>query len=144
MKLFLFLLLATSLPMMACKTPGYTAETIEKSHIRFGAGGGFTGLIDTYYLMENGDLYHGTSRDTALTRINRAESAQVETIFNFVETIGAENFAFSQPANYYQFVELHLGKAPIVCVFNRQNPSSPTSLVQLYDRLNQLIAPPTE
>lgn len=146
MKTTLRLLFALGLTFLACKTPTYTTETLEKDHLRFGAGGGFTGFVTTYYLLENGLLYQHKSQDStqALQALPRLNPDQVATLFNFVRTIGPANFSHTQPDNYYQFVEFHFGGEPIRSVFNRQNPSTPETLGQLYDQLNRLLAPPTE
>ena len=64
----LFALLAVfSLFCCGCSTPQYTPLDYPYRQLRFGSGGGFTGEVNEYALLDNGQLFSKPGRDTVFT-----------------------------------------------------------------------------
>ncbi|MEO6758357.1 MAG: hypothetical protein ABIO24_02805, partial [Saprospiraceae bacterium] len=50
-------LLATAALFLFCKQPKYSAGNFPEKQLRWGSGGGFTGQVNSYVLLENGQLF---------------------------------------------------------------------------------------
>ena len=123
----------------SCKSQEYVAE---RPQIQFGTGGGFTGWVTTYYLMDNGQLYVKKHESETYDSVKKVDKATVKGIFDFIDTnqLGKKNFR--QPDNMYQFVAFQLeknpGEPPIRVVWSEGNKLIDQNMETLYKMLNDL------
>ena len=84
----------------------FRPEKYKKSILYFGHGGGFTGIVNTYALMENGRLFSKQSLSdktfTPLTKLGRNQTAQIFSNYFF---LGIPAMQLEDPGNIYKFVE---------------------------------------
>ncbi|MEQ1744554.1 MAG: hypothetical protein ABMA02_03955 [Saprospiraceae bacterium] len=89
-----------------CKYPMYTADNLPDEYLRFGNGGGFTGLETTYTLLENGQLFKNTSTAPLLVEQKTCNRKQADRLIESAENLGLLKLDFMHPGNIYQFMEL--------------------------------------
>lgn len=94
-------LVSLALLFSFCKQHKYTAENLPEQQIRFGKGGGFTGVETMYTLLENGQLF-----DTSKKELPKIKARTAKGYFKTLETLGLSALPFSHPGNTYSFVEI--------------------------------------
>ena len=104
---FIFFLIFSSCIMTGCKTAQISPEKYEKSKIYFGRGGGFTGELKEYCLLENGDIYqiNPSSREASLR--NSISKSSAKTIFKNLENMELQKYKYDQPGNMYYWMKCH-------------------------------------
>ncbi len=106
-------LFATAVLLVFCKNTQYTADNLPKEQIRFGKGGGFTGIEKSYTLLENGQLFEKNTSGN-LTGLDKASKKAVKVYFNAIENLHLDSVKFQYPGNTYSFIEVPNGDS-----FNR-------------------------
>ena len=105
-KFSVFLVIAGIL-FIQCKTGDYSPDNYEGEMICFGEGGGFTGKITSYCLMEDGQLFreNALSKENKFTFEKRIADQNVEQLFNVYELLKFDTIYLNKPGNKYFFVE---------------------------------------
>lgn len=94
-------LMSFALLFSFCKQHKYTAENLPEQQIRFGKGGGFTGVETMYTLLENGQLF-----DAGKKELPKIKTRTAKGYFKTLETLGGKSLQFSHPGNTYSFIEI--------------------------------------
>ena len=89
----------------ACSSPKYTPTDFPDAQIRFGNGGGITGAVTEYVLLENGQFFKKTSTDDNYMPLPRVKKNQINQIFNNYNFLDLKSIDFNHPGNMYQFIE---------------------------------------
>lgn len=89
----------------SCKTAKYTPMDFTKTQITFGTGGGFSGLVNDYTLLENGQLFKRSSQDDKFVELKKAKKKAVKQAINNYTFLGINELAVDQPGNLYYFIE---------------------------------------
>jgi hypothetical protein len=127
-------LLSIATLLVFCKHTKYTADTMPKAQIRFGRGGGFTGMEQKYTLLSNGQLFDGgkTELDSAKKRVAKA-------CFKTAEKLGLEKLAYTNPGNTYSFIEVPSGEGFNRISWGGQGAAVDAAIVQLHEQLMGLL-----
>src|SRR2546423_14715810 len=90
------------LAFSSCKNTPLASQTIVEN-IQFGSGGGFTGRVTAYSLMQNGELkFSNTENDSVLKKI---DSLTVQRIFEKAKILSG--YEYNRPENMYAFLEIN-------------------------------------
>jgi len=136
----IFYLLLVSL-LAACASTSKTSGTKAPSEqIRFGSGGGFTGGVTEYCVLNSGKLYMRKAFED--TEKLKASLQEITTCFEECEKIGFKTIDFNKPGNTYSFIELHSGDNIHRVTFNPHQPNLPKDLVHFNNMLLQLVGEP--
>ena len=104
MKIHLFISLIF-LFCVCCKTQHKTPYEFEGQQIIFGQGGGFTGQVTEYTLLENGQLFAGTNQEGFVDELKSLDKNLVKQIFGTCNNLGFDTLALDKPGNqYYYFI----------------------------------------
>lgn len=104
------LLLLVSTLMIQCKSKDYmTPYEYDGRTITFGGGGGFTGKVAGYTLMENGQIFQGTNLEGNVTALKKISKDKVEQCFNNYDQLGLSNLNIDSPGNMYKYVTMKQG-----------------------------------
>ena len=126
--LFLFTIL-----LFSCNKK-LAADKMPTTRIEFGNGGGFTGAVTTYYLLEDGKIYEETADKTAYTRINKIGKDEAKNLFADCEKLNT--LRTDAPGNLYYFVTIKKGEAiPKRWIFGDPATATPQELETFYKRL---------
>jgi hypothetical protein len=105
-----WLALALVAPMVACSSGKAVPAQDKGEQLHFGQGGGFTGAVTYYILLDDGRMFSRTadSTDIYLTTLAKPLTRQ---LFSHYRLVGLDKQSFNEPGNLYRFLELHAGGA---------------------------------
>ena len=133
-------LFAAALLGSQCHHPKYTATQLPDEVLRFGNGGGFTGAVTEYILLENGQLFKNASKAPEPMELACVGRKKGHKLFEAAESLGLLDVDFSYPGNMYYFVEFQDdGKQRRVTWGDREHPVDP-KIKDFYDQLSALVA----
>ncbi len=102
-------ILLSLLCIISCKTQKESLDTYEGMILEFGNSGGFTGAIDCYRMMENGQLFKSNDGKN-FTEITSMDKKVAEQMFENFETLGFNEMRINDPGNMTFYVSLGQGK----------------------------------
>jgi hypothetical protein len=125
-----FLLISCNKKMAIDKMP--------TTRLEFGHGGGFTGAVTTYILLDNGHIYSDTLTNKAYTRLRKIGKDEATTLYADCEKL--KTLKTDAPGNMYYFVTMKKGdEIPRRWIFGDPSVSTPSELESLYKRLVGLV-----
>lgn len=130
--LFLTLFLLSVL-LFSCNKK-LAVDKMPTTRLEFGNGGGFTGAVTTYYLLENGRIYEEMPDKTAYKRICAVGKDEADSLFSDCEKL--TTLKTDAPGNLYYFVTMKKGETtPRRWIFGDPATATPQELETLYKRL---------
>lgn len=122
-----------------CKSQQYTPENLPENQLIFGSGGGMTGAVDTYILLNNGQLFHLnslTSENEELEKLNRKET---KTCFKKLKAIQLDSIDFNHPGNRYYFLEEMKGDEKHRVTWGSTDHEVSEACQELYNQLKTVL-----
>lgn len=135
--LFIFLCLAM-VTTIACKAKKFTKSALPPEQLIFGSGGGFTGEVQTYILLENGQLFYTSSLTKDTTEQTAVKSKEAKKLFNQAAAIDLNTNGFKQPGNMYYFLREKKGDKIYSATWGKDAFIPPANITDLYKSLNQI------
>lgn len=89
----------------SCKNQKYSLQQGSPSMIRFGNGGGFTGAVTKYTLMDNGQLFKEESLMDTVIVLNRVKRKATKSLFEQMSAMNENLLGTENPGNQYFFLE---------------------------------------
>ncbi|APQ17692.1 hypothetical protein [Maribacter hydrothermalis] len=105
MKLKITLTTFLFIALISCKSQQFTLDNLPDKQLVFGKGGGVTGAVDTYVLLENGQLFHTNSLTKIEEELKKVSDDYTEEFFGKLEGLQLNNVDFNHPGNVYYFIE---------------------------------------
>ena len=137
---------ADSVPAIVKKTgparpvPTNLPDMYTGRQIRVGSGGGFTGFVMTYYLLDNGQLYSRQSPDTTYHFLGNQSTASTKRLFAAVETkCRIKNTRFNKPGNMYKFVQWKKGKRDYRVTWGATDATAPAVYARFYHSFMNMV-----
>jgi len=104
-KLSLFLLCGVML--LQCKTKDYlTPHEYDGKIIEFGSGGGFTGKVSHYTLMDNGQIFMNADKEGFVDAVTKIDKAEVKQVFDNYDSMNFIALKCNDPGNMYHFITM--------------------------------------
>ncbi len=100
----IYLFLIIGLFFVACKSQRYSADKLPDQQVLFGSGGGFTGEVTEYILLDNGQLFKKSSLKNTMTEMGQIKQKEAKQLMKEVEKLNLEKTKVSEPGNMYYFV----------------------------------------
>ncbi len=121
-----------------CKTVQVSPEKYEKTKVYFGNGGGFTGELREFCLLENGDVFqiNPTSREATLRNSKGKSSAK--SIFKNMEQMKLNKYTYDQPGNQYFWMKYETDSDSTYLIWGSAEMEVEEEIVNLYNELVQL------
>ena len=88
--------------LFSCKT--HTPLTFEKSKMYFGSGGGFTGAVNEYCLLSNGEFFKKKDKSEDFIVLPKIKRSEAKALFEEMETLKIQELDHNQPGNMYYFL----------------------------------------
>jgi len=102
-----FLILTATLLVNCKTTQDYVTPYEHKGpQISFGSGGGFSGRVNQFTLLSNGQLFKGTNYEGNVTVMDKVDSDRCAQIFSLYNTLGFADLAINDPGNMYYFIKM--------------------------------------
>ncbi|WP_276166352.1 hypothetical protein [Zobellia alginiliquefaciens] len=93
------------LTLLACKSQQYTPNALPAKQLIFGYGGGMAGTVDTYILLENGQLFHTNSLTQQTEELESLSKKEASACFLKFEALSISETDFDHPGSRYYFLE---------------------------------------
>ena len=104
LKARIFPLYALSLLILACSPPRDFPVGYKQDQIHFGQGGGFTGGVTYYALLEDGRVFQRGERDTVFTWLEKWTPEFTEQMFSNYNSLHLQEMNFNEPGDLYYFI----------------------------------------
>lgn len=121
-----------------CKSQDYQPDTYPDSQIIFGSGGGFTGMVSTYVLLEDGRIFDKAPASESFTLLKKGEKKAARACFEQLSKMKMAEMVLDYPGNLYYFIELKAPEtAPYRLTWGDMNTAIPDEVSALYQALMQ-------
>lgn len=97
----------------ACSASKEFPQHYKGEQIHFGQGGGFTGAITHYALMDDGRIFQKPSNDTSFVLLDKWEQDFVRQMFKNYHQLALDKINHYHPGNLYYFIEHHQFNEPV-------------------------------
>ena len=139
----IFVVFMSIFTLFSCHKKIMAADKMPQNRLEFGHGGGFTGAVTTYVLLENGRIYEDLfqyNQYKEVKRIDKSEAALFYTECKKIMTLNTD-----AAGNMYYFVTMKTGNDSTSkrLLFGDPSVATPAELESLYKRLAGLVAPKT-
>lgn len=91
--------------LSSCKSQQYTIETLPDKQLVFGRGGGISGEVSTYIILENGQVFHKNSLTQEHSEIKSISKKKAVSYFQKMNSLKLSELNFDHPGNMYYFLE---------------------------------------
>jgi hypothetical protein len=125
-----------------CKSKSYSQNELPSLQLRWGKGGGFTGIETTQVLLENGQVFQQKGVNAALLELEKVKKKAAKPLFEAAQKAGLPNLAFNYPGNTYQFIEFRQDGKSNRVTWGDANTTADPRILDLYKQLQALL--PTE
>jgi hydroxymethylpyrimidine pyrophosphatase-like HAD family hydrolase len=106
----------------------------------FGSGGGFSGQVIEYTLLENGRLMRTNSLTKESTSLKALSKQEAQTYFKQAAKLNLEALEFKHPGNMYYFIRLNDGEKQQEVVWGDNSHPAPAQVQGLYQKLEKAVA----
>lgn len=136
--LILGLLLA--LPFISCKTQKkiYTPKTYEREIISFGNGGGFSGKVNKYHLLRNGQMFSQSMGAENADEMSPLDDRLVDQLFLNIINLKIPEMSLDDPGNMYRYITYKENGNEHKITWGGKNVEVPQPIKDFYRTLNQL------
>lgn len=121
--------------LIACKSQQYTAETLPANQLAFGEGGGFSGAITEFILLENGQLFVKNSLTNKVEELPPVKKKQVQALRTEAEVLNMSNLNINSPGNIYYFIRYQQADTIQQAIWGDPNYTLDPKVQNLYQRL---------
>lgn len=128
-----------ALSLSGCKSNQVGPEDYNHSKIILGTGGGFTGHVSRYCLMDNGTLFSKMHLDTGYMLIDQIKTNTCEQLINNFTTLGLDQIGTNKPGNVYRFLEYYTDEKKHAIIWNPHNDPDQDILNNYYNTIMQLF-----
>lgn len=101
----ILLLSLFSVFFFSCKSQQYTINDLPETQLIFGNGGGISGAVSTYTLLENGQLFHNNSLTKEHVEMESLTKKEAKSSFEKMKVLKISEINFNHPGNMYYFLE---------------------------------------
>lgn len=126
----------------SCRSTKYQSPTdFPDRQIIFGSGGGIAGLVKTYTLLENGQLFKSSTMDSTYTALKASDKKRVSQVFNNYTFMGIDKINMNAPGNMYYFIEYKDKEAKVhkITWGLGESPQEEANLNLFYSQLLSLV-----
>ncbi len=99
----IILVLLLSLLLCQCKTQSYSPDSYEEAMIVIGTGGGFTGQLEEYCLLSNGQLFRRKNQQSYENELTPLGKNETQQIFNTYRQMKFDTLDIDKPGNMYHY-----------------------------------------
>ena len=92
------------LAVIGCSAPQDFPANYKQDQIHFGQGGGFTGGVTYYALLEDGRVFQRGQLDTIFTYLEKWTPGFTEQMFSNYNSLHLQEMDFNEPGDLYYFV----------------------------------------
>ncbi|MEZ4994879.1 MAG: hypothetical protein R2824_30960 [Saprospiraceae bacterium] len=119
----------------------YKTDNLPETQLRFGSGGGFTGMITEYTLLKNGQLFVRTGRAGSgdWEEYGNVKKADAKALFEYWEEHQALRDEVKQPGNMYRFLTMQTDSTEYRQSWGAGGYTPSEPMTTLYERAMALV-----
>lgn len=117
---------------LGCKTQQVFPDKFDGFQIRFGQGGGFTGLKTEYAILDNGHYFKQSAGKDTFEYVNRFGQQFVDQMIKNVDFLKLDKLEMNHPGDFYFFIELKEGLDSKRLVWGKSDIETAESLKAFY------------
>jgi hypothetical protein len=126
------MILSLFILLLSCKSIPTSIADYEGEKIILGNGGGFTGQVIEYILLENNEVYRTNSLDKSVVLIKKLEKDLTKQIFNNYQVLNLEELQLKQPGNMYFYIQKGAGQQIHEIKWNAESNGEEIEQVKLF------------
>ncbi len=126
----------------SCTT--YKPDNLPAKQLRFGNGGGMTGAVKEYILLENGQLFTRSTYGDSLTELPKVGKGVAKSIFKAYQKNGLNDVEIDNPGNLYYFIDMQEDTTKNHKMTWGGGEQPPAMAKSFYEQLTGLIKPEKE
>lgn len=130
-------LMAISL-LFSCKASKALPHEYSKEQILFGDGGGFSGLLNTYVLLQDARLFQQVS-DSTFQSMGKIDRSICKQIFQQTDNLRLDTLDFDFPGNLYYFYGTRKETEESQIVWGGAQANPPKEIVDLRAQLMEQV-----
>lgn len=97
--------------LFSCNPKLYSPLDYQGEMIIWGTGGGFTGGVSTFCLMDNGHFFRSEDAGKSYSAVGKLSKSSVKTFFHNYHTFALDKVILKEPGNkYFYLIHKHNGK----------------------------------
>jgi len=139
MKISLFFSALIVLLFFSCKAQQYTIDNLPEKQLVFGSGGGITGEVNTYTMLENGQVFYRSSLIDEHKELKSIAKKEAVAAFEKINDLHLSAIDFDHPGNLYYFIEEVNGDEKNRVTWGSTNHSVDEKCEALYKELRMTI-----
>jgi hypothetical protein len=132
-------LLLLLLSLLACKSKKVKADQLPAEIITFGSGGGFTGQVQEYVLLENGQLFHRVRIGGELKELEMVKKKEAKACFEKARLIPWHEIGNGEPDNIYHYIEYRTSEKAQKHTWGKQKGGIVAPIDSLYRLLSACL-----
>ncbi|MBK8852221.1 MAG: hypothetical protein IPN73_19000 [Saprospiraceae bacterium] len=101
LKLPVFLIL---IAMISCNHKIYSPLSYEGEMLEWGTGGGFTGAVKSYCVLDNGIYFKTEDSGKSYLEVGKMKKSAVRQFFDNYDKLGLSSLKLNEPGNRYYFI----------------------------------------
>ena len=95
--------------LIACSPPEEFPRSYKGEQIHFGQGGGFSGALNYFAVLDDGRLFRRAPRDSTFALVDTWEKPFVRQMFANYTTLQLDTVKLYEPGDLYYFIEFRSG-----------------------------------
>lgn len=137
MRIYYFLLFLFAISLMpSCKPSNLLPTEYKGDQLHFGQGGGFTGAVTYFVLLDDSRLFEKNTLDSTYTFRSEWDKDFTKQMFHNYESLGLSSLEYYHPGNLYYFIEHHsTGKKTHRISWGKSDMTPPENIVNFYNLL---------
>ena len=96
----------------SCKSPSLFPAKYRGEQIHFGQGGGFSGAVSYFALMDDGRVFQKGFRDSTFALLDTWDKHFVSQMFSNYKVLGLDTVQYYEPGDLYYFIQYKSGSGP--------------------------------
>jgi len=128
-----------AIAILSCRSTRTERPQVSDPTLTFGSGGGFAGLITEYSLGADGLLLTRKGIEGPWTEIGKVDKRQAEQIYQQINVLQLDSYAYNHPGNKYQFISIVKTPGPNRIVWGAAGNEPKKEVVIIYQILMDLV-----
>ena len=125
----IFLLISLSL---GCKPTQTSLQDFTGKQVIIANGGGFTGQVIEYILLDDGRVFKSNSLDRTTDYLKKLDKNVTDQIFNNIEVLELSDLTINDPGNMYYYIKLKSDAQTHVIKWNADSRGSDVDIAKLF------------
>jgi hypothetical protein len=121
--------------LLSCKTVHVTPEQYEASKIYFGNGGGFTGRLNEFCMLDNGEVYKVNPSTRKATLRNTISKSVTKSLFKKIKKANLQQYLYSEPGNMFCWMKHHSPQDTTYLIWSKNDTTTNTNVTDIYKQL---------